>query len=82
MVTVMLLGLETLERGVGEHGVVAPAAEQLAWPAAALRLRSFARRTISRAVTAPPFCEVNAVYDTSATSASETQRRSWSSQVF
>jgi len=48
MVTVMLLGLETLERGVGEHGVVAPAAEQLAWPAAALRLRSFARRTISR----------------------------------
>ena len=28
-----------------------------------------------------PFFEVNAVYSTSATSASETQQRSWSSQI-
>ena len=32
-------------------------------------------------MTAWPFFEVNAVYCTSATSASETQARSWSSQI-
>jgi hypothetical protein len=36
---------------------------------------------ISRAVTACPFFEVNAVYCASATCASETQARSWSSQI-
>jgi hypothetical protein len=39
------------------------------------------RRTISRAVMAWSFFEVNAVYFTSATSASETRQRSWSSQI-
>jgi hypothetical protein len=39
------------------------------------------RRTISRAVIAPPLVEVNAVYFVSATSASDTQARSWSSQM-
>ena len=43
--------------------------------------RSRTRRTISRAVTAWPFFEANAVYPISATSASETQQSSWSSQI-
>jgi hypothetical protein len=43
--------------------------------------RSRTRRTISRAVTARPFFDANAVYSVSATSASETQASNWSSQT-
>ena len=57
---VMALGLEQLERRVGEHGVVAPDREQLGLHAALL-FGSRTRRTISRAVTAWPFFEANAV---------------------
>jgi hypothetical protein len=39
------------------------------------------RRSTSRAVTACPFFEVNAVYSASAISASEAQQPSWSSQI-
>ena len=81
VVAVVVFGLEGGERGVGEHGVVAPGAEQLARLAAALRSRSLTRRTISRAVTAFPFFEAKAAQGTSATSASDTQRRNWSSQT-
>ena len=50
-------------------------------PVLALRLRSLTRRTISRAVMAWPFLEVNAVYCASATLAWEIQQSSWSSQI-
>jgi len=50
-------------------------------PVSAFLLRSRTRRMISRAVTAWPFFDANAVYSTSATSASETQAPSWSSQI-
>jgi hypothetical protein len=43
--------------------------------------RSRTRRTISRAVTAWPFFDANAVYSVSAISASEIQAPSWSSQM-
>ena len=64
----------SLERRVGEDGVVAPE-RGTARPArrAAWLFRSRTRRTISRAVTAWPFFDANAVYCTSATSASEIQ---------
>jgi hypothetical protein len=81
MVAVVLLGLDQLERGVGEQGVVAPEGEQLILAGGGLAVEVFDRRTISRAVTACPFFEVNAVYGTSATWASEIQQRSWSSQI-
>ena len=62
VVAVLVLGLDQLERGVGEDRVVAPGREQLALPGGAWRLRSRTRRTISRAVIAWPFfAEVNAV---------------------
>jgi hypothetical protein len=61
MAAVVLFGLQSGERGVGEHGVVAQTQNSASWPAAALRLRSLTRRTISRAVMACPFFEVNAV---------------------
>ena len=50
-------------------------------PAAAGLFRSRTRRTTSRAVTALPFFDANAVYPVSATSASETQAPIWSSQI-
>jgi hypothetical protein len=50
-------------------------------PAPACLLRSRTRRTTSRAVTARPFLDANAVYCVSATSASETQAPSRSSQI-
>jgi len=43
--------------------------------------RSRTRRTISLAVTALPFFDANAVYSTSATSASDTHAPNWSSQI-
>ena len=52
---VLGFGLGQDERGVGEHGVVAPGREQLALAGLASRLRSLTRRTISRAVTACAF---------------------------
>jgi hypothetical protein len=51
------------------------------WPCAAFLFWSRTRRTISRAVTALPFFDANAVYPVSATSASEIQQSSWSSQT-
>ncbi len=57
-------GLDQLERGVGEHGVVPPGGEQLVLPGGGL-----------------PVFDANAVYSTSATSASEIQAPSWSSQI-
>jgi hypothetical protein len=51
------------------------------WPVSAFLFWSRTRRTISRAVMACPFFEVKAVYSASATSASETQQRSWSSKI-
>ena len=82
VVAVLLLGLDQLERGVGEDGVVTPGGEQLALPGAAFFFRSRTRRTISRAVTCLAFfMDANAVYPVSATSASETQQPSWSSQT-
>ena len=50
-------------------------------PAPACLFRSRTRRTTSRAVTAWPFFDANAVYPVSATSASEIQAPSWSSQM-
>ena len=76
---VVLLSLEGGERGVGEDGVVTPGGKQFVLAPGGLGLRSLTRRTISRAVIAWPFFEVNAVYSASATCASETQARSWSS---
>jgi hypothetical protein len=62
VVTVLLLGLDQLDRGIGEHRVVAQAGNSSSCPAAACLLRSRTRRTISRAVIAWPFfAEVNAV---------------------
>ena len=81
MAAVLLLGLEYHKWGVAEYGVVAPEGNSSSWPWAAWRLRSLTRRTISRAVMACPSFEVNAVYSTSATSASLTQQRNWSSQM-
>jgi hypothetical protein len=78
---VLLLGLDELVRAVGEDGVVAPGGNSSPWPGAAFAL-SRTRRTISRAVTCSSFFfEVKAVYCVSATSASETQQPSWSSQM-
>ena len=81
MVAMVLLGLQGPERGIGEYGVVTPDRNSSSWPQAALRLRSLTRRTISRAVMAWSFFEVKAGYSTSATSASEIQQPSWSSQI-
>ena len=81
VVAVLPLGLDQLERRVGEDRVVAPDGEQLVLPWAAFLFWSRTRRTISRAVTAWPFFDANAVYSASATSASEIQQSSWSSQI-
>jgi hypothetical protein len=80
----MLLGLDRLERAVGEYGVVAPDREQFGLPVSGLVIMSRTRRAISRAVSGAGMWPrrqyaVNAVYSTSATSASETQQPSWSS---
>ena len=62
VVAVLPLGLDQLERGVGEDRVVAPDGEQLVLPGGPPALfRSRTRRTISRAVTAWPFFDANAV---------------------
>ena len=49
VVPVLGLGLDHLDRGVGEDRVVAPGGEQLALPSAAFSFWSRTRRTISRA---------------------------------
>ena len=77
----LALCLQELKRGVGEDGVVPPQGNSSSCPVAACLFRSRTRRTISQTVTACPFFEVNAVYSASATSASEIQARSWSSQI-
>jgi len=79
MTAVAFLGLEQHEWRIGEHGVAAQAVNSSPCPAAAAGLRSLTRRMISRAVTACPGREANAVYPTSATWASKTQQPSWSS---
>lgn len=49
VVAVLGLGMDHLERGVGEDRAVAPDAEQFNWPVAALWLRSLTWSAISRA---------------------------------
>ena len=62
VVTMLLLGLDQLDRGISEHRVVPPGREQLVLPGRCLLSRSRTRRTISRSVIAWPFfAEVNAV---------------------
>jgi hypothetical protein len=80
-VAVLFFGLDQLEGRVGKHGVVAPGGEQLVLPGSGLLVQVADRRTISRAVIAWPFFEVNVVYSVSVTWASETQQLSWSSQI-
>jgi hypothetical protein len=81
VVAVRRFGLDHLERGVGEQGVVALGGNSSSRPWAALQLRSLTRRTISRAVIAWPFFEANTVYGTSATSAPEISRFWFRSQI-
>jgi hypothetical protein len=60
VVSVLGLGLDQLDRGIGEYRVVAPDGEQFVLPAGLFWSRT--RRTISRAVTCWPFfAEVKAV---------------------
>jgi hypothetical protein len=81
VVTVLALGLDRLERGVGEDRVVPVGGEELALARGCFPFSTRTRRTMSRAVTCSLFFrDVNAVYPVSATSASETQHDSWSSQ--
>ena len=85
--TVLSLGLDQFEGRVGEDRVAAPDGEQLVLAGGGLLVqvtdlfRSRTRRTISRAVTAWPFFDANAVYSASAISASEIQQSSCSSQI-
>ena len=81
VVAVVLLGLEGGERGVGEDGVVTPGGEQFALARGGLAVEVFDPADDQPGGDRLPFFEVNAVYFTSATCASETQRRSWSSQT-
>ena len=81
-IAVPSLRLDQLERGVGEGRVVAPGGRHLILASSRpCGSGPGPRHTSSRAVTAWPFFDLNAVYGTSATQASETQARSWSSQM-
>ena len=81
VVAVLPLGLHQFGRRVGEDRVVTPDGEQLVLPRGSFLFRSRTRRTINRAVAAWPFFDANAVYWVSATSASDIQQSSWSSQT-
>jgi hypothetical protein len=78
---VLSLGLDELEGESVKTAWCRQAENSSPWPRAAFLFWSRTRRTISRAVTARFFFDANAVYRTSATSASEIQQPSWSSQT-
>jgi len=81
VVAVLFLGLDQLERGIGEDGVIAEDGEQLVLARGGLLVQVTDPADDQPGGDRLPFFEVNAVYGTSATCASETQARSWSSQI-
>ena len=81
VVPVLPFGLEELERGVSEHGVVAEDGEQLVLARGGLLVQVADPADDQPGGDRLPFFDANAVYRVSATCASETQARSWSSQI-
>ena len=81
VVTVLAFGLDQLERGIGEDRVVAPDREQLVLPGGRLLVQVPDPADDQPGGDRLAFLRANAVYRISATSASETQAPSWSSQI-
>ena len=78
---VLPLGLDQLERGVGEDGVVAPGGEQLVLPGGGLLVQVADPADDQPRGDGLAFLRRERRYSTSATSASEIQAPSWSSQI-